>query len=145
MSSSFRMRTEELYRIADRDNVRVFFGDFSECISLSVPGNVGMDYSLIWDEKQEREKLAHELGHCERNAFYRKGASASDIQREENRADKWAIKKLVPEDELKEAVQKGYTDVWELAEYFDVPEGFMRKAICLYEHGNLAVSQYFPG
>lgn len=111
---------------------------------MSIPGNVAMDYSLLWDEKQEREKLAHELGHCERYAFYSVDAPASDVRREENRADKWAIKKLVPEEDLRRAVKAGYCDLWELADYFTVTEDFIKKAICLYEHGSLAVEQYFP-
>ena len=37
----------------------------------------------------------------------------------------------------------GYTEVWELAELFGVTEQFMRKAICLYVHGNVAEELYF--
>lgn len=31
---------------------------------------------------------------------------------------------------------------WQLAEYFDVTEELIRKAICWYKHGNMAVDQY---
>ena len=30
-----------------------------------------------------------------------------------------------------------------LAEYFEVTEDFMRKAVCLYVHGNVATELYF--
>ncbi len=59
----------------------------------------------------------------------------------ERRADKQAIKMLVPRDELEDAVQCGYTELWELAEYFDVTEELMHKAVCWYKDGNLDVEQ----
>ena len=37
----------------------------------------------------------------------------------------------------------GFPKVWELAERFGVTEDFMRKAVCLYVHGNLATELYF--
>lgn len=43
------------------------------------------------------------------------------------------LKKLIPKDELDEAVKKGCTEVWDLAEYFGVTEPFMLKAIEYYK------------
>lgn len=54
----------------------------------------------------------------------------------ERAADKWAIKKLIPKDELEAAFQKGITEVWELAEYFEVTEDFVRKAAKEYGYLN---------
>ena len=42
-----------------------------------------------------------------------------------------------------QAVAEGCTELWELAERFDVTEEFVRKAVCLYVHGNLATELYF--
>ena len=64
-------------------------------------------------------------------------------QRHENQANRWAIRTLIPVDDLDEAVAEGCTEVWELAERFGVTEEFMRKAVCLYVHGNLATELYF--
>ncbi len=63
----------------------------------------------------------------------------------ENRADKWAIQKLVPKDELEEAVSRGITEPWELAEYFDVTPEFMYMAMWYYENGNLALPRQMTG
>lgn len=49
---------------------------------------------------------------------------------------------LFSKDELAEAVAEGNTEVWQLAEYFDVTEDFMHKTVCWYVHGNLAVDLY---
>ena len=64
-------------------------------------------------------------------------------QRHENRADKWAVTALIPVDALDDAVADGCTEVWELAERFQVTEEFVRKAVCWYVHGNMAAELYF--
>ncbi|WP_312280346.1 hypothetical protein [Oscillibacter sp.] len=51
--------------------------------------------------------------------------------------------RLVPVNKLDEAVADGCTDIWSLAEYFEVTEEFMREAICWYTHGNMAAELYF--
>ena len=94
-------------------------------------------------EAQERTQLAHEIGHCETGSFYSRYVKVDSRQRHENRADKWAIHKLIPSDRLNEAVSQGHTEIWELAEYFEVTEDFMRKAVCYYTHGNLATECSF--
>ena len=46
-------------------------------------------------------------------------------------------------EELDDAVASGCTEIWELADYFQVSEDFIRKAVCWYTHGNLAQELYF--
>ena len=43
---------------------------------------------------------------------------------------------------LDDAIAAGHTELWDLAEFFGVTESFLKKALCLYIHGNLATSQY---
>lgn len=71
------------------------------------------------------------MGHCETGAFYNEH-SLELRSRMEYRADKWAIKKLVPENELIEAFEEGILEIWELAEHFGVTEEFMIKACEFY-------------
>ena len=92
---------------------------------------------------QERVHLGHELGHCVTGSFYNRYAAVDCRQRHENQANRWAIQTLIPVDALDEAVAQGCTEIWELAERFGVTEDFMRKAVCLYVHGNLATELYF--
>jgi len=51
-------------------------------------------------------KLAHEIGHCETGTFYDPRSENEIIAKCKNRATKWAIKKLIPEDALEKAVKK---------------------------------------
>lgn len=64
-----------------------------------------------------------------KNAFYNISSTFETRERQEERATRWAVHELVPADELKAAFDEGYTEIWQLAEYFDVSEDFMRDVI----------------
>ena len=137
-----------LYRQAERDNIGVYWFTMegAESLSIAAPDGscaIAMDPWYLRTRAEERAKLAHELGHCEAGSFYNQSAALDVRQKHEIRADKWAIKKLVPVDELDSAVADGCTDLWSLAERFGVPEDFMKRAVCWYTHGNLAAELYF--
>lgn len=139
---------EEFYRIADEQNIVVdhFALSSREALSLmDLDGHcfIALDPGKLHSETDERMKLAHELGHCVTGSFYNRYSDFDCRQWHENRADKWAIRQLITEDALDQAVADGYTEVWELAELFGVTEQFMKKAICLYVHGNVAEELYF--
>ena len=55
----------------------------------------------------------------------------------EARADAWAIKRLIPCDDLKKAVKSGLCDYWDLAEHFNVTESFVKKAVIYYKRKGL--------
>ncbi len=136
------MTVNELYNYAENESVAVATFPLSRREALSTMDSDGqcyiaLDPHRIASTADEKTKLAHELGHCVTGAFYNVYSPCDIRQRHENRADKWAIKKLIPEDELEEAVRSGCTELWELAEYFDVTEDFMRKAVSWYKYGNL--------
>lgn len=141
------MQTQELYQIAKDSDIPIILLDIPEngsmCLQTEKRCYIGMDYGVLPDEANRRVHLGHELGHCETGAFYNRWAARDVRQKHENRADKWAIKKLVPGDELDEAVSNGYTDLWSLADYFNVTVDFMKKAVCFYTYGNLSTDLYF--
>ena len=102
-----------------------------------------MDQAVLDGGTQERVHLAHELGHCTTGSFYNRHAAIDYRRKHENKADKWAISKLIPLEALDQAVADGCSECWELADRFGVTEDFVRKAVCLYVHGNLATELYF--
>lgn len=87
--------------------------------------------------------LGHELGHCNTGSFYNRWATCDIRKKHENRADKWAIERLVPLEDFDQAIADGYDNIPDLADYFNVTEDFMRKAVCFYIHGNLAADFIF--
>lgn len=88
---------------------------------------------LICQVSRKKECLAHELGHCEYAGFYNRYSPYDIREKAERRADKWAFCKLTPYGQIKEAVSHGITEIWELADYFDVPCSFMQRAVEYYQ------------
>ena len=138
----------DLYDFAKQQHIEVIPFPLPETGSMSVMEDggicyIGMDDAVRDGAVQERVHLGHELGHCATGSFYNIYAPLDCRQRHENRADKWAILNLIPVDDLDEAVAEGCTEVWALAERFQVTEEFVKKAVCYYVHGNLAAELYF--
>lgn len=142
------MFTRQLYDLAEQQNIPVLSFPLEKTGSMSVMLDsgacyVGMDPSVQDGGCEERVHLSHELGHCLTGSFYNIHAAVDCRQRHENRADKWAVTTLIPVDDLDDAVADGCTEVWELAERFQVTEEFVKKAVCYYVHGNMAAELYF--
>lgn len=136
-----------LYQIAEKRNIPVIRFPLPENGSICVQSDsgeccIGMDDAVMDGGAEEKVHLGHELGHCVKGAFYNRHAACDVRRKHENRADKWAIERLISADKLDEAVAEGYTDFWSLAEHFGVTEEFMRKAVCWFTYGNLAVEEY---
>lgn len=125
----------DLYPLAQADSLSIILPDGGCCIAIN-PWK--METS-----KQETVCLAHELGHCETGSFYNRWATFDIREKHENRADKWAIQHLLSADDLDAAVANSCTDMWSLAEHFNVTVDFMQKVVCWYTHGNLAAELYF--
>lgn len=142
------MELQELYRYAAEQNIPVLPFPMEKSGSMSVMNDrgqcfVGMDSRVCDGGTLERVHLSHELGHCATGSFYSIHTKVDSRRRHENRADKWAVQKLIPVDALDDAIASGCTELWELAERFGVTESFIKKAVCLYVHGNLATELYF--
>ena len=128
---------DALYRLARRDHVTVDCFPLPQNASLSLldeKGNchIAIDPSMVESSADEKVTLAHELGHCETGAFYNRWSPWDIRQKHENRADRWAYRQLLPRRRLKAAARQGITQAWELAEYFDLPEAFVRAALDYY-------------
>lgn len=137
-----------LYDLARQENIAVLPFPMEENGSMSIMAEdgrcyIGMDPAVRDGGAQERVHLGHEMGHCLTGSFYNIYAAIDSRQRHENRADKWAIHTLIPVDALDDAIAQGCCEIWELADRFGVTEDFIRKALCLYVHGNLAAELYF--
>ena len=138
----------DLYTYARQRNIDVLRYPMPHSGSMSIMDEagacyIGIDATVQDNGPQERVHMGHELGHCETGSFYSIHTAVDCRQRHENKADKWAILKLIPVEALDEAVALGLTEFWELADYFGVTEQFIKKAVCLYVNGNKAEELYF--
>lgn len=136
-----------LYQELTEKGVSLFTWDIgtekASTLELNRQYAIFMDLDNIATRNEETVVLAHEGGHCSTGALHKVYSPYDLIEKHEYKAWKWAIQKLISEDELDEAVANGYTDLWSLAEYFGVTEEFMQKVICWYTHGNLSTELYF--
>ncbi|MBQ2847216.1 MAG: ImmA/IrrE family metallo-endopeptidase [Clostridia bacterium] len=131
-------KTNELYEIAEKNGTEIVCCDLPRTCSVSVRTAsgccfIGIDPFEIETTAQERVHLAHEIGHCETLSFYNTYSPLDIREKQEKKADRWAVSKLVPFDELNEAFERGTVEIWDLAELFDVTEEFMLKAIEIYK------------
>ncbi len=129
---------DSLYELAEDEGIEIYAFDLPLTGSVSTMESdgtcyIGIDPFSIDTRSAEAVCLAHELGHCITGSFYNVYAVCDLRAKHERRADKWAIKKLVPRDKLKNAINSGFSEVWELSEYFDLPEPFIRKAVAFYK------------
>ena len=126
------MTLSHLYQIASNSNIFVDDFDTKEVESFSMPNVVVLNKKKLRTSKDVKVHLAHELGHCKTGSFYNIN-TLETRERMEYRADRWAIKKLIPFSKLLAALESGITERWELAEYFNVTEDYIDKAKFLYE------------
>lgn len=130
------MTTDQLFQIAETHNIYIddtFPLDSIKAASCDLENGccvIGLHRAL--KDAAYREHLAHEIGHCITGAFYNPRTPVFTRMQCENRAYRWQMKKLMPWRSLEKAVRLGYTEAWQLAEYFDVSEDFVRKAVEIY-------------
>ncbi|MEG2769766.1 MAG: hypothetical protein RR902_03025 [Oscillospiraceae bacterium] len=79
-----------------------------------------------------KTKLMHEWGHCKTGATHSVSSPFELVGKNEERANRTAIKQFIPFCEIKKAVNNGLTEYWQLAEYFNLEEVFIRKAVNYY-------------
>lgn len=130
--------TVSLYGLADQRGYDVYWYTFNNPVleSMSICDGdfcaIAIDPFRLDSEADERYKMAHELGHCETGSFYNEYAACDLRAKHELRADRWAIKKLLPKEELYAALHRGLAR-WEIAEEFIVPEELVEKALEYYQ------------
>ncbi|MBR3379287.1 MAG: ImmA/IrrE family metallo-endopeptidase [Bacillus sp. (in: Bacteria)] len=79
-----------------------------------------------------KEHLLHELGHCEYGGFYNYHSPYDVRSRAENKANRWAYIHALPIDKVQEAIKSGCEEVWQIAEYFDLPPEFVAEGLKFY-------------
>lgn len=135
-----------LYQYAEDNGIDVDWVPLTRASSLSVqlPDGtyaIAMDYYKMDSLADERVHLAHELGHCITGSFYNPYTPFDVKQKHENRADKWAIQHLIKQTDFLLALNNG-ADYCTLADLFGVNVQFIKKAVCWYTNGNLAIENY---
>ena len=83
--------------------------DFQDC-------HIAIDRRKVKSCADEKYKFAHELAHCETGSLYGRRMPFETVTRCKERAERWAIERCLPLDELWLAIRAGLTEPWRLAE-----------------------------
>ena len=90
---------------------------------------VFLDFSKIQSTRLLRGVCYHELGHAATGALHKVDSPYELVGRSEYRANRWAAQHYLTVADFRSAFQDGCTELWQLAEYFDLPEGDIQKAL----------------
>lgn len=129
---------ERLLDDIEKDNIYFIDSHSTKNPAKTIRDDEG-DYGIFMNVEAFRTNaerlvaLGHENGHCSTGAVYTIDAPILTREKCEYKANKSATYKLVPINELIDAVENGARTVWELAERFEVTEDFMHFALRVYE------------
>ena len=90
---------------------------------------VFLDFSKILTTRLLRGVCCHELGHIATGALHKVDSPYELVERSEYRANRYMAQAFLTEDAFRDAFQAGYTELWQLAEYFDLPEQDIKNAL----------------
>ncbi len=122
-------KLDMLYNLANKHNIQIHFFDLTAtgCLGLNIEKENMPSMIFL-------EVLAEELGHY----FTTVGTSVGNIKtysdklelnKVENKADKWATNFLVTDEEIINLVNKNITDINEMAEILSVPYEIILKKL----------------
>ena len=90
---------------------------------------VFLDFSKIRSTRLLRGVCYHELGHVATGALHKVDSPYEMVERSEHRAIRWAAENFLTEEAFQEAFRTGCTELWQLADYFDLPEADIQSAL----------------
>ncbi len=90
---------------------------------------VFLDFSKIKSTRLLRGVCFHELGHVATGALHKVDSPYELVERSEYRAKRWAAEQYLTDEDFRMAFADGYTEPWQLAEYFDLPQADVQAAL----------------
>lgn len=88
-----------------------------------------LDFSQIQSTRLLRGVCCHEMSHVATGALHRAGSPFEPVGRSEYRANRFAAQNFLTEKAFRQAFHAGHTELWQLAEYFDLPEKDVEQAL----------------
>lgn len=100
---------------------------------------VFLDFSKIRSTRLLRGVCCHEQGHIATGALHKVDSPFELVERSEYRANRYVAQTYLTQEDFQEAFSAGYTESWQLAEYFDLPEADVKKALVYWVERKQAV------
>ncbi|MEG0282318.1 MAG: ImmA/IrrE family metallo-endopeptidase [Clostridia bacterium] len=131
---------EELYIEAYSNNINIIeeYNEYFKFKAMLYKNLIILNDFFLVSNIDKKCNLAHELGHFFTDFYYINYTDNSYFNsliesRNESRAERWAIVKLISKDALMEQIELGL-NVFEIAENLEVTEDLVRKAYELYKN-----------
>lgn len=90
---------------------------------------VFLDFSKIKSARLLRGVCCHELGHLATGALHKVDSPFELVERSEYRANRYIAEHCLTVQDFREAFAAGCTELWQLAEYFELPERDIQNAL----------------
>lgn len=123
----------DFYGYCRKRNISVI--PYNDAPSAGTTIRDGKDYAIFLDFKkiktvrELRGTCLHELGHEETGALHKISSPYDLVEQHENMAIRWSSENVLTVQAFAEAFQQGYTEPWQLAEYYELPEEDIKKAL----------------
>lgn len=88
-----------------------------------------LDIAKIRSTRVLKGVCCHETGHAATGALHKVSSPYELVERNEYRANRWVAQNYLTEQQFREAFAMGYTELWQLADYFDLPEDVVKTAL----------------
>lgn len=121
------------YDYCQQNNVDII--PFSEMPAEGVTMRLGADYAIFLDftkilsTRLLKGICCHELGHASTGALHAVSSPFETVERSEYRANRWSAQHYMTAEDFRDAFSAGYTELWQLSEYFDLPEQDIKNAL----------------
>ena len=93
-----------------------------------------LDFTKIQSTRLLRSICCHELGHAATGALHKVDSPYELVERNEYRAKRWVAEHYMTMEDFRCAFSDGCTELWQLAEYFDMPEEDIRWALDFWKN-----------
>ena len=90
---------------------------------------VFLDFSQIRSTRLLKGVCSHELGHMATGALHKVASPFETVERSEYRANRYVAENYLTAEAFREAFSSGCRELWELSEYFDMPEEDIKNAL----------------
>lgn len=88
-----------------------------------------LDFSKIQSTRLLRGVCYHELGHAATGTLHKIDSPYELVERNEHRANRWSAEQFLTVEDFRCAFADGCAELWQLSDYFDLPEQDVAKAL----------------
>ena len=94
---------------------------------------VFLDFTKIRSTRLLRGVCCHELGHVATGALHKVDSPYELVERSEYRATRWIAENYLTAEAFQEAFAAGYTELWQLSDFFDLPQNCITDALTYWK------------